>query len=333
MRQLIIDNYLINKPIVDIITDIKLKITNGKLAQIDVKQDNIQLTCVFHKNGLERKPSANIYIGEDEDIPYGFFRCFTCGEQGSFAKFVGACFDLSEAFGKQWLIEHYGELLYEHSGVQLDLIEPLTLLDIKRDLRRLKSDRFLDEAELDKLQKWHPYLAQRKLSRQVCEEFKVRYDTKTKCVVFPVWDAKGNYVFNTRRSVEIKRFIIDKDAEKPVYLLNYIINKGITQVIICESQINALYCWSLGLPAVALFGTGSTEQYEILKKSPIRHYILGFDGDEAGDHGTARFKENMPNYVLIDKLDVPRGKDLNDLSKEEVYDLMQKMQNLNCIVN
>ena len=68
---------------------------------------------------------------------------------------------------------------------------------------------------------------------------------------------------------------------------------------IIESQLDALKCWTWGIPAVALFGTGSKKQYQILNKSGIRFYHLAFDGDLAGQHGAKRFIENIKNVWLI----------------------------------
>lgn len=60
---------------------------------------------------------------------------------------------------------------------------------------------------------------------------------------------------------------------------------------------------------------------EILNKSLIRHYILAFDGDDAGDRAIARFKNKIRKDVFVDVMKIPRGKDLNDLSKEEIENL------------
>jgi len=59
------------------------------------------------------------------------------------------------------------------------------------------------------------------------------------------------------RSLETKKFIIPSNIDKPVYLLNYIVNHHITKVYIVESCINALTLWGWNRPAVALFGTGT----------------------------------------------------------------------------
>ena len=160
-------------------------------------------------------------------------------------------------------------------------------------------------------------MAQRKLTPDVLRKFKVGYNTETNSITFPVWDEHGNLVMITERSVNTKHFYIPPDVIKPIYLLNFIKKENITSVYVTESQINALTLWSWGYPAIALLGTGSTYQYNILKKSGIRSYILCFDGDEAGDHGKIRFINAFNNDVLISSKQIPRNKDVNDLTKEE----------------
>jgi DNA primase len=66
-----------------------------------------------------------------------------------------------------------------------------------------------------------------------------------------------------------------------------------------------------------MIGTGSDVQYDILNNSGIRNYILCFDGDEAGDKAIKRFKKNIRKDVFISVKVIPRGKDVNDLTKEE----------------
>ena len=138
---------------------------------------------------------------------------------------------------------------------------------------------------------------------------------------FPVWDEYNRLVLITYRSVIDKRFFIEEDKDKPVYLLNFVNNWKIKTVYVVESQINALTLWSWGYPAIALIGTGSEQQMEILNKCPVRNYILCFDGDEAGDKGIKRFRKNIRKDVMISQKIIPRGKDVNDLTKEEFDNL------------
>ena len=117
---------------------------------------------------------------------------------------------------------------------------------------------------------------------------------------------------------------IEKDIEKPIYLLNEIIKNNIQEVCVCESQINALTCWEYGVPAIATFGCNITsKQFEILNKSGIFVYNLLFDGDDAGDKGIARFIKNIRKDVIVNVVPMPRGKDVNDLEKEEFLDLLK----------
>ena len=234
MPQLRVDNYIINKSILDILFRLQLVLTNGKLRDIKKPSggaDNIVVTCPHHNNGLEKTPACNIYIGEDGKLPYGFFNCLVCGERGSFVKFVAECFDSSEEYAKNWLIKTFeGELVDQFVFCE----EPIQL-----NKPKVKS-KFLNEAVLNEYQKWTPYLAQRKLSRDICELFKVRYDPKYRQVIFPTYDLKGNLVMMPKRSIDTKTFYLDKDIEKPVYCLDYIMKNQYKTAIITEGPFDCL---------------------------------------------------------------------------------------------
>ena len=296
--------YEIEEDVYSILLKVKSLITNGKLGSIQKRAGEVCITCPCHSNGMEDTPSC--YVNNE-----GVWYCFACHETGTLPKLIGECFDADEEFGRRWLLDRYvGDVLVDNG--------PSTLGE---DPFQVKEKRYLDESVLNGLEPWHPYLEKRHLSKEVCSMFHVGYDPKCNMVVFPVWDEHGRLVMLTKRSVESKRFLIDKDAEKPVYLLNHIIRNGITEVIVCESQINCLTCYTWGKPAVAMFGTGTSMQYKTLRKSGIRHYILAFDGDEAGHKATRRFIANCPKDSWVDVVMIPDGKDVNDLTKEEFENL------------
>lgn len=310
-----IENKTISTPIIEILKEIKNSLRNGKLASLKVKNDNIVVNCPVHKNGLENTPSCNVYIGKDtKDLHTGDFHCFTCGSKGPFYHFVAECFDADDEWAKEWLLENYADGIIEY---EMDLPE----IDLNPVNHRTEG---ISESVIKDFQDFHPYMLERKLTKEVCKQFEVKYDPKGKCLVFPVRDEKGKLVMLTRRSVENKRFVIDADKEKPVYLLYYLLKNNIQEAYICESQINCLTMWTHGFPAVALFGTGSQHQYDILNKSNIRVYNLLFDGDDAGDKGIKKFLKNIRKDVIVNVIKVPRGKDVNDLSYEEVEKLIQE---------
>ena len=307
---LVINNKCIDAPINVILNTLKRELNNGKLKDItDENKDNIAITCPVHKNGMERNPSCQVYTRRDNDnVEYGKCHCFTCGWTGTLAQLVNACFnEYDETFGQKWLIERFGTSYNEN-------VRYLPEIEINKPKRKIE---VIDESILQNYNYYHPYMWERKLTKEVVDTFKVGYNPKTQMISFPVWDDQNRLVLITYRSVNDKRFYIEEDKEKPVYLYNFIKHWGIKSVYVAESQINALTLWSWGYPAIALIGTGSKEQMEILNRSSIRSYILCFDGDEAGDKGAKRFYKNIRKDVMVSQKIIPRGKDVNDLTKEE----------------
>ena len=319
MRQLIIDNYVINKPIEEILTLLKLSLTNGKLKDIENKGDDILVTCPHHDGGHEKTPACNIYIGNDTKLPYGYFNCFVCGEKGSFLKFVAECFDAPESYAKAWLLENFGgELIAKN----LFMGEPIVLN------RNKGAKKHLDESILDQYQTWNPYLAKRKLSREICELFKVRYDPKYRQVIFPAYDMNGNLVMLAKRSIDVKSFYLDKDVEKPVYCLDYVMKNNIKTVLITEGPFDCLTGWEYGFPTIATFGKISDYQIEQINKSCINIIYAAFDNDAAGRSFLETLKRKLTKRIIVIETKFPAWrKDLNDLTKEELQEIIKNARN------
>ena len=311
MSQLIINNKLINAPIPTILETIRKE--TGYRYFRDVRprgNDNYSCTCPFHKDGQEMNPSCQVFCDEDNPkVEYGYFHCFTCSENAHLYQVVAHCFEEDEEFGKEWLVERFGDTFVTYEKVLTDIV-----LDTPKE-------NFLDESILDEYCYYHPYMWKRKLSKEIVDLFKVGYNPKSQSLTFPIWDDKGRLKLITERSVNTKYFYIQEGIEKPVYLLHYIKQQGITDVWVCESQINTLYCWSLGIPAIGLIGTGTPKQMELLNKSGIRRFVLAFDGDTAGDKAIERFKKKVRSDVIVEVAKIPRGKDINDLTEEEIKNL------------
>ena len=307
---LIINNHVIDSDLYTILDKIRIETNNRYLGRIVNHGDNIAISCPFHKDGMERHPSCFVYaLNDNDNVPFGFFRCFTCGSQGQLYELVAYCFGCGIEEAKEWLIDNFSKTLTD-SVISLPEI---TLTKEKKT--------YLNEDILNEYAYFHPYMFQRGLTENIIKKFKVGWDPKLDTITFPVWDENNNLLGITRRNVKNKYFHIPESIGKPVYLLNFVKRENITEVIVCESQIDALYCWSLGMPAVALLGTGTKKQYDILKNSGIRIFHLALDGDLAGKHGILRFIENMPNDIFMDIMLIPDGKDINDLSYEEIQNL------------
>lgn len=317
---LVIGNKVIVTPMQQILEQLRkeLRNYNGKVKDIlPQRGQNINITCPNdeHKGGFERHPSCQVFADpDDEYTEFGQVHCFSCGFAMKLPQFIGYCFDEDEEFGKEWLL-----LRCETAFVSDVQYLPEIVLDNKK-----KEKPELDESELKKYSYYHNYMWERKLSKEIVDRFEVRYDPKQNMLIFPVRDEKGTLRFVTGRSVLSHRFMIPDQVDKPVYLLYYMLQNNIKRVAVAESQINALYMNSLGIPCVGLFGTGSYKQIETLRKSGIGIFDLYFDGDISGDKGIDRFIQNIGTDKIVNIHILPRGKDVNDLSYEEIINLPMK---------
>ena len=317
MKQLIVRDRVINKDLIDILYDVQHECRNGKLSNFRVSGSGISVPCPHHSDGMEHHNSCYINVDND-NIEYGLCHCFTCGFVASFPKFVGECFNRGEQFGEDWLISNYAS-----DYVKQNLILPEINLNSS-------VSNYLDESILDKFESYHPYMTQRKLTNDIIDKFKIKYDPATQCIVFPVRDRYGKLRFLTRRSVSGRYFYIDGHADKSnIFGLSEIIKGNYRECVVCEGQINALTAWSYGYPAVALLGAGTTnEQMRELNNTSVKHWILAYDPDQAGDAGAIRFKKLVRKDVFIDKINFPAGKDLNDLTKEEFEISLQNAERI-----
>ena len=291
--------------------------------------------CPFHNGGQERRPSFGVSIREEvrngRRYPAGFSHCFTCSYSKTLPEFISDLLkehDITQT-GIEWLQANIPGFTQD---VEYELLIPETLMTQVKDkyavnyllsLQR-KPQSYISEEELQKYRFTVPYMYERKLTDEVIEKYDVGFDPNfvpegrkkaIPCITFPVRDREGRTLFIYRRSIESKFFSAPEGIEKPVYGLD-MIPKNCKSLCICESIINALTCVSWGYPAVALLGTGTPYQIHQLKETGIRDFVLCLDGDEAGQRGTKRLKRQLSSTALMRVVNIPPGKDVNDLDKE-----------------
>lgn len=330
-----LDNVYILDSVEDILYMIREEcIAKGKMYLNDIKPKSkyVQITCPFHAGGTERRPSCTVTRVSIEKgnkvVPAGLGHCFTCGEIFNLEQLVNHVFDrrLNDEFGKKWLMSHC-------TIGQSQEIPTLNLFH-HEDMK------YIDERELKNYNRTHPYMYERGLTNELIKQFQVGYDATFQlkkdgnyipCLTFPIRDKDGNILFIARRSVRGKIFHYPTSVQKPVCYLYELyrdtdigIKDGIIHILpellIVESLLNAITSWKYGLPAVALLGTGTPEQYKVIERLPVDKIYLGFDPDEAGDKAVRRFLKNVKrNNIYI--FDIPEGKDINDLTEDEFLDL------------
>lgn len=74
--ELIIDGYIIDAPIMEILTECKKELTNGKLNSIIDNGTWVSITCPFHSGGKEHRNSCGVVSDSNSKLEYGTFNCF-----------------------------------------------------------------------------------------------------------------------------------------------------------------------------------------------------------------------------------------------------------------
>lgn len=313
---LMVNNKIIKTPVKDIIELLRQQCFVNhldRLRNIEIKSNNIRITCPFHSGGHERTPSCEILLEDKGSTPAGTVHCFGCGYRASLVKFIANCLNISYKQATEWIL----------SVSNYDIIQStrdISEIELKLDTEDVEEE--IPEVSIDELKQYdyiHPYMFERKLTDDIIKKFDVGYDPKTDSLTFPVY-VDGKCVFVAKRRVKYKRFDLPELKNKPIYGLDYITDN---EFIICEGVIDALTCWSYGKQAVALFGTASDYQLKILNNVRQRKLVIGTDGDEAGDKAARRIAKALTNK-LVTRLDIPKGKDINDLSKEE-FDKLEEI--------
>lgn len=288
-----INNTLYELNLIDIIKELKEQLSiNGIYLFDKIKEipDDIMVSCPFHKEGQERRPSCGIRKTD------GWVHCFSCGESCSLEQMISRCFgknDLGQ-YGLTWLKNNFLGDIFQNRDI-----------NISTDRKSLKINshvKYIDETELSKYRFYHPYMYKRKMTNEVIEIFDIGYDKDTNCITFPIRDKDGNCLFIARRNVEIKWFNYPKSAEKPIYGL-YELNQLKTfpnEVYIVESMIDCIYLWTFKKYAIALNGLGSKPQYIELNKMPCRKFILATDNDNAGLKARINLKRNIKNKIITE---------------------------------
>ena len=311
----------IDKKIIDTDTDIILRSLrsyvlskNGREVLHDIipSYDNVMITCPFHKDGKERKPSCGISTKDKringKEIPAGTVHCFTCGKTTSIDKLISYLlgFEDSGEEGKKWLFDNF-----EISFTRDIKIEPIT-----REISSSNTSKIIKDNLLDQYRYIHPYMYKRGLTDEIIQRYDIGFDKITNSITFPVRDIKGNCLFLAKRSVNTKLFILPSDSNKPLYGV-YELDYNNPEVYICESFFNALTLAKWGYNAIALMGTGSFNQYPLINKLPFRIFHIVLDGDKAGIAGTERLVKNITKDKIVYVYNMFPGKDVNDLSYEE----------------
>lgn len=307
-----LDKKVIDAEVITILEEVKRyrMERDGKLILKDIKEtgNNVMVTCPFHKDGTERKPSCGVSSIETPDTPAGTVHCFTCGKNMGFERFVSFLLGVDDggSTGRQWLVEHFDVSYTRQLNIHLS----------RGNRRSGETEAFITEMLLQQYRYFHPYMYKRGLTDEIIERYDIGYDKINDMITFPVRDRYGRCLFLAKRSVKGKMFVLPSSRNKPLYGV-YELDYSKPDIYIVESFLNALTLVKWGYNAVALMGTGSNYQYDLINKLPFRTIHICLDGDMAGKHGTMKLMQVIDKNKIVYNHPMYDGKDVNDLTKEE----------------
>ena len=311
--------------------------------------DYYSVYCPIHKEGKERKPSCGVARHDmwraGKHIPAGFCHCFQCSLAKPLPDTITEILKMkgiNSKSGLDWLKENVPGFEPE---VEMDMLVPAELKDkiegkftrSNNTIERLKEitnsqTTYVSEEELQKYRYTCDYMYKRRMTDEVIELYDVGFDqhwvpkgrkNEVPCITIPIRDINGRTLFFCRRSIEGKIYNYPEGVVKPVFGID-VIPKDTDTVIICESAINAITCHVYGYQAVALLGTGNSYQIKQLRRFGVPRYVICLDPDDAGRKGAAKLKKQLSDIALINVIEMPEGKDVNDCTKEEFDNLYNK---------
>lgn len=326
------------------------KLVTYKLIQPGKESNGWYMTaCPIHAEGKEKHPSFGILMHEEvrdgRKYEAGFCHCFACGyakELDSLVRDIQSHYTLDE-LQTQAAVEIL-EDINQSKDSQTELQSKAKNIKAEREKKKVIANlmakyfeppKYVSEEELKRYRYTVPYMYERKLTDEVIAKYDVGYDPafvmKTgqkpvECITFPVRDKNHNTLFLCRRSIKGKMYNYPVNVTKPVYGID-MIDHSKPYLLICESCINCLTAESWGYNAVALLGTGNPYQYNQLIQAHFTHYILCFDGDDAGHKATRRAKKALKKFGMVWVIHMPDGKDVNDCTKEEFDELFEERDN------
>ncbi|MEC0328744.1 toprim domain-containing protein [Paenibacillus macerans] len=161
------------------------------------------------------------------------------------------------------------------------------------------------------------YLTNRGISPEVQALFRTGYDPQSRAVTIPWVDAAGRLLNVKYRSTRGKSFWYAKGGapiRDLIFGIDVIHARGIRRAAVVEAEIDAMYLWTIGVPAIATGGAAFNERKrDLILRSPIEELILIRDRDAAGRQWRNEIAEALSGRIALEMALVPRGfKDVNE---------------------
>lgn len=292
--------------------DIERELEAYEWNQKAIRGGKLLACSPFRKNGQERHPSFAVRLDNGVWIDSGADDSTL--RQGSFVRLLAFLRGELESDTEEYLLMIYDANYADVEALSLD--PGLKLGDTYKAIT-------LPSSLLDPFKFRHPYLERRGISEETQRLFHIGYDRDSKAITIPWRNRFGTLINIKFRSVISKKFWYYKDGDRisnNLFGIDLIRTRQITRIFITEAEIDCMYLWTHGLPAVAVGGSNlSPAQRDALIRAGVREIIIATDNDEAGRLVGERIAQELSGYVTVFKLVIPDDcKDVNELSPHKL---------------
>ena len=270
--------------------------------------------CPFHSN----RHTSSFSVSREK----GAFICFNpaCGEAGTLNELVRRVLNKNDYEAIRFIASKEAESLNNFDELLNEAMEERPTFEefSQETLDRLHADLYGSGKAKD-------YLLSRGINEESMEYFWLGYSNSMNMVVTPVHSPDGTPIGIVGRSIEGKSFKNSTNLPKSKTLFNVHNAKRFANVIVVESNFDAIRIHQAGFPNVVatLGGFLSTEQQSILNRYFDRITIMT-DADQAGRQLGFSIASKLRNKDILwasyeyDKIYPHDAKDAGDLTDEEI---------------
>lgn len=289
--------------------------------------NNLMANCPFH---IENNPSWGI------NKITGVYHCFTCGASGNLITLI--C-KLKKISAKQSI-----NYLYQKIGIKQDII--INVKNIKSKIKKLNqpikknqslkipvtSKAILYPETIRDFYYGFLYFEGRNINKETLVKYDISFCRKgfyKNRAIIPIYDENNNRISFEARDITgmaEKKVLYPKGVSIKQTLFNLNIAKQQNEVIIVEGIMDTLYLTQRGFNVVSIYGVELSEKQEMFLSKYFSKIYLALDCDKnkAGQKATKKIKKRLLKHSEIRIINLPIGKDPDEISSQQFQILKDK---------
>lgn len=261
----------------------------------------------------ERNPS--FYINVETGLWKDFGAENDTQSQGNLIQLLSFLHRMEYEETEEYLLEKYNIIIDDVAGLELNI-------NLQKEEKKPKT--FTREELKPYLYRKKEYLLNRGISEEVQKKYVVGYWKEQKSIALLWLDAfTGKVVAVKFRNIHQKKFFYKRGGQpvsQHIFGLYQAMQDKVEKVYVVESEIDAMYLATFGIPAIALGGSSmSAKQERLIKLSGIETLVIASDADNAGNKLKEVVSKRLGGYMNVKTIILPDyAKDINDVKPEDI---------------